>query len=181
MESFNSVLHSRRSIRAYKETSVDLQDVKKMIDAALHSPTAKNIPGVHIVVIDDREKLKTLSKCKPHGADFVADAPLAFVVAGDTDKSVAWIEDASITCITLQYSAEELGLSSCWAQIRERKTPEGGSSSEYIKTECGLPGNFEVEAIIAVGYPDEKVPPRSEDELPLKNVHHNSFEKPFFS
>lgn len=181
MESFNSMLHSRRSIRAYKETPVPTEDVKKMVKAALLSPTAKNIPSVHIVVIDDREMLGTLSQCKAHGADFVADAPLAFIVAGDTAESVAWIEDASIACITLQYAAEELGLSSCWSQIRERKTGDGGSSSEYIKAECGLPGHFEVEAIIAAGYPDEDVPPHSDEELSWKNVHLGSYGKPYFS
>ncbi|MFO7849693.1 MAG: nitroreductase family protein [Spirochaetia bacterium] len=181
MESFNSLLLSRRSVRAYKDTPVKTEDVEKLIKAALLGPTAKDIPSVTLVVVDDRELLNTLSQCKPHGSDFVADAPLAFVVAGDTAKSVAWIEDTSIACITLQYAAEDLGLSSCWAQIRERKTEAGSSSSEYIKAKCGLPDHFEVEAIITVGYPDETIPPHKEEKLSWEDVYLNSYKKPYFS
>ena len=38
----------------------------------------------------------------------------------DPLASDVWIEDASIASIMIQLQAEDLGLGSCWVQVRER-------------------------------------------------------------
>lgn len=54
------------------------------------------------------------------GAAFLADAAMAVVVMADPLASDVWIEDASIASIMIQLQAEDLGLGSCWIQVRER-------------------------------------------------------------
>ena len=66
------------------------------------------------------------------GADFLKDAPLAIVVLADPLASDVWIEDASIASILIQLQAEDLGLGSCWIQVRERYTATGMPADEYI-------------------------------------------------
>jgi septum formation protein len=59
------------------------------------------------------------------GAAFLADAAMAVVVMADPLASDVWIEDASIASIMIQLQAEDLGLGSCWIQVRERFTATG--------------------------------------------------------
>lgn len=76
--------------------------------------------------------LKELSHCKEQASSFIADAALAIVVMADPLASDVWIEDASIASIMIQLQAEDLGLGSCWVQVRERFTATGMPSDEFI-------------------------------------------------
>ena len=64
--------------------------------------------------------LAKLSVCKPAGAAFLKDCALAVVVLANVMESDVWVEDASIASIYMQLQAEDLGLGSCWCQIRIR-------------------------------------------------------------
>ena len=52
------------------------------------------------------------------------NAPLAIVVCGDPAKCDVWIEDCSIASILLHLAATDLGLGSCWIQLRLREFDE---------------------------------------------------------
>lgn len=88
--------------------------------AALMAPTSKRSNAWQFIVVDDKETLKKLSFCKEQASQFIADAALAVVVTADPLASDVWIEDASIASIYLQLQAEDMGLGSCWVQLRER-------------------------------------------------------------
>ena len=180
MNGLDSMLKKRRSIRSYKPHSVPKELVDSMLEALLLSPTSKGIASRSIIVVDEEEKLSRLAACKAHGSDFLKEAPLGIVIAADTEKAAAWIEDCSIAAITLQYAAEELGLGSCWIQVRERQSPDGGTASDYIRGELGLPAQFEVETIISVGYPAETLPPHSPDSLDRSALHYNGYGERFY-
>ncbi len=51
--------------------------------------------------------------------------------------------------------AESLDLGACWIQIRGRVDSEGRNSEEKKKKILEIPSTRRVEAIIAVGHPDE--------------------------
>jgi nitroreductase len=180
MHKLNEMLKKRRSIRSYTSHPVPKELVDSMLEALLLSPTSKGIASRSTVVVDDREKISRLAACKAHGSSFLETAPLAIVIAADTGKAAAWIEDCSIAAITLQYAAEELGLGSCWIQVRERQSPDGGPASAYIRRELDLPEHVEVEAVVAVGYPAETLPPRSPDSLDRASVRYNGYGRAYF-
>ena len=54
---------------------------------------------------------------------------MAVVVMADPLASDVWIEDASIASIMIQLQAE-IGVGSCWIQVRERFTATGMPSGE---------------------------------------------------
>jgi nitroreductase len=180
MKSQIDMLTKRRSVRSYQNTPVEKELVDTMVRAALLSPTSKGIHSRCITVVDDPGTIATLAECKAHGADFLPGAPLALVVAADTERASAWIEDASIAAITIQYAAEELGLSSCWIQIRGRTRNDGVMASDYIKRTLSLPESMEVEVIVSVGYAAETLEPHSDDELSWDSIRYNSYQKPYF-
>jgi nitroreductase len=179
MAALLDLLSRRRSIREYQKVKVEKSLIDTMLRSVLFSPTSKGIASRSIIVVDDPDILASLAECKAHGAGFLSGAPLAFVVAADTEKAAAWIEDASIAAITLQYSAEELGLSSCWIQVRGRKRKDGTEASAYIKELLSLPPQLAVEAVVAVGYPGESLSPHGENELDKESIRLNGYEKPY--
>ena len=83
--------------------------------------------------------LEKLSHCKAQASQFIADAPLAIVVTADPLVSDVWIEDASIASIIIQLQAEDMGLGSCWVQVRERFTASGMPSDEYVREVLDIP------------------------------------------
>lgn len=78
-------------------------------------------------------------------------AVFAVVVAADPTVSDVWIEDASIASVFMQMEAEDLGLGSCWVQIRLRNN-ETTSAEQYVRDRTGIPDNLTVESIIAFGH-----------------------------
>lgn len=146
------LLLKRRSARKFTSQKVEPEKIEKLLQAALLSPTAKNLHSCEFIVIENEKMIKKLAEAKPHGAGFLAEAPLGIVIIGNTETTDVWVEDASIAAIDIQLEAESLNLGSCWIQIRGRHHSENKSAGEYISDLLDIPGNYEVEAIIALGY-----------------------------
>ena len=102
---FKDLAKKRRSIRTFTEQPVTEEQRKQLMTVALMSPTGKNCRAWEFVIVDDREKLQLLSECKASGAQLIAGAPLAVIVAVDKEKSETWVEDASIACTMLMLQA----------------------------------------------------------------------------
>lgn len=129
MESFSELIKKRRSMRKFTEEELTQEQVVTLMKAALMAPTSKRSNAWQFIVVDDKETLKKLSFCKEQASQFIADAALAVVVTADPLASDVWIEDASIASIYLQLQAEDMGLGSCWVQLRERFTASGNEST----------------------------------------------------
>lgn len=115
--------------------------------------------------------LEALSKSKKHGAGLLKNAALAVVVVADPRKSDVWIEDASIATLLLQLEAEDLGLGSCWVQIRRRENEAGVDSESVVRSLLSIPDEFRVESIVAFGVKAEEKQPFNPDSLQWEKVH----------
>jgi nitroreductase len=174
---FMPLIRKRRSIRKYLDKAVEAEKIDLLVEAALRAPSSRGFNPWAFIVLTDREMLKRLAASKPHGASFLARAPLGIVVCGDTRRSDVWVEDTSIACTYIQLAAESLDLGSCWIQIRERKRDDGTNAGDFIAGLLEIPPGFNVESIIAVGYPAETKPPHEKGELQFEKVHVEAFGK----
>jgi nitroreductase len=172
---FIDLLRSRRSIRKYKKRPLDKEAVDLIAEALLRSPSSRGFDSWEFIFVDKPELLRNLSQAKPVGAEFLADAALAIVIAGDEKKTDVWTEDCSIAAIIAQLLAHDLGLGSCWAQIRLRPHDEMMSADEYVQGLLGLPKRLRVNMIIGIGFPDESPKPLSREELDFGKIHLNRF------
>jgi len=170
MKSFKDLVQQRRSHRKFTDELVDGEHVQLILRAALMSPTSKSGRSWQFVVVDDKTILERLADAKSMGSQFLKDAPLAIVVAGDSTINDCWIEDCSIAAISMQYQAEELGLGSCWVQMRGRGLADGTSADTVIRGLLGLPENINVLCVIAIGHPSDERKPQNEDRLKWENV-----------
>ncbi len=108
------LLRARRSIREYADRPLEPQKLELLKEAVLRSPSSRNLDPWEFIFMDDRRLLRKLAACKPHGADFLAQAVLAIVICADSRESDTWIEDCAIASILAQMTAQSLGLGSCW-------------------------------------------------------------------
>ena len=169
------LLRSRRSVRKYGAKSVEQDKLDLLIEAILRSPSSRSLNPWQFVVVRDPQILGDLARAKPHGASFIKNAPLAIVVCGDAGKSDVWVEDCSIAALIAHLSAADLGLGSCWVQLRRRDHDGQTTADEYVKKLLGLPDNLMVEAVIAIGYPDEDKPGHSQSSLLYDRVSYDKY------
>jgi len=173
------LLMKRRSIRRYQNRPVEPEKIDILMKAALLSPSSRNLRPWEFILVTDKEMLEKLSRCKPHGASFLKEAPLAVVVLGDPQVCDVWVEDTSIASILIQMTAQSLGLGSCWIQIRKREYDDQRMAEAYIRDLLQIPQGKAVESIIAIGYPDEDRLPHREEELRKEKVYHGVYGTPY--
>ena len=169
------LLRQRRSIRKFQQRVVEREKVEHLTEALLRAPTSRNLQPCQFVVVDDPQLIRDLSRSKAHGTAFLETAALAIVIVADPARSDVWIEDCSISAIIVQLAAEELGLKSCWGQLRLRPHDDEKSASDYVRTLIAVPDGFEVPIIIGIGYPDEEKSGHSREWLSFDKIHRNQF------
>ena len=169
MKEINAIIAKRKSSRNFIEKSVDINDVYLLLESARWAPSGKNgQPWRFIVVKEKGIKLKiancSIYKKKKKNADTF------IVVYLDKDKSYNYIKDvqgigAAIENICIQATAMDLG--TCWIG-------EILSNEHEVNCILNVPSNFELMAVICVGY-TESVFEHSQ-RLPLDELIHKVYQ-----
>lgn len=161
----------RHSIRRYKDQPVSADDVKTILEAALLSPSSKSARPWQFVVVEDKDMLTRLADCKQFGTKPVSTAAFAVVVTVDPAKSDVYVEDATVAAIFMHLQAADLGLGSCWIQVRGRFAADGESSETVVRVLLDIPEEMAVECIVTFGYIDEQRRPVDPEKLLWEKVH----------
>jgi nitroreductase len=172
---FIDLLRTRRSVRQFQDKPVEKEKIDLLVESMLRSPSSRGLNPWEFVVVTEPEILSGLAKAKPHGASFIKNAPLAIVVCADPAKCDVWVEDCSIAALIVHLAATDLGLGSCWVQLRLREHDAGITSEEYVKKLLGLSDNMVVEAVIAIGYGKEDKPGHALSSLSYDKVNYNQY------
>lgn len=175
MTDFQQLIINRRSTRKFTEEPLSSEQVEIIIKSALMSPTSKSSNAWQFLLVEDKDMLEKLSHCKKSASKLIADCALAVVVLADPLTSDVWIEDASIASIMMQLQAEDLGLGSCWVQIRERYTIADTPSDEYIRVLFDIPMQLQVLSVIALGHKAQERSPFDEEKLQWEKIHIGKF------
>lgn len=178
MESFAELIKKRRSIRQFTDEQLSPEQVELILKAGLMAPTSKNSRPWEFVVVEDKEMLKQLAASKAHGASFLEGCALAVIVMANVMTSEAWVEDTSIASIYMQLQAEDLGLGSCWCQIRGRVTEDETDSNEYVRRLFDIPYQLEVLSIIGFGHKAQDRKPFDEEKLQWEKMHVGQYTAP---
>ena len=175
MTDFKDLARIRRSHRKFTEEEINPDHVQTILRAALMSPTSKSQRSWQFVIVENKNDIEKLADAKDLGSQFMKGAPLAIAVLGDPQTNDCWIEDCSIAAVSMQYQAEELGLGSCWAQMRGRGLTDGTPADEVIRGILDIPANYRTLCIIAFGHKADERKPQNEDNLKWENVHVDKF------
>ena len=149
-----------------------------ILKAALMAPASKRKNPWQFMVVEDKEMLKKLAGCKAAGSSLLEGCALAVVVIANVMESDVWVEDASIASIYMQLQAEDLGLGSCWCQIRNRQTEDDTDANTYVRDLLDIPYQLEVLSIIGFGYKDQERKPFDEAHLQWEKIHLGTSKRP---
>jgi len=180
-------LRSRRSIRTYKEKTVEREKTTRLIEIASHAPSGHNLQPVSWHVLQDTEELKNLNgmvidwmhdmlKTNPEpaklmhldlviagwesGLDTICrGAPHAIMVHGPKDDRIA--QTACVIAMTyLELAVPSFGLGGCWAGFFNFAANFWPPMIEAL----GLPEGHQAYGTMIIGYPAYKY-----YRLPLRN------------
>lgn len=171
MDNFHELIVHRHSIRRYTPEEISPDDVQLILEAALMAPSSKRSQPWQFVTVEDRKKLELLSYCKEQGSAPIGKCSLAIVVCADPAVSDVWIEDAAIAATFMQLQAEDLGLGSCWIQIRNRYSGDGEPAEDYVRALLDIPPYMPVLCIVTLGHKDEERKPFNPEKMLWERVH----------
>jgi len=151
----NSIF-SRRSIRRFKNKRIPDDALKKILIAAMCSPSANNSQPWEYIVVRDRKTLDEITRVHPY-TSMLRTADMAIIVcgkpAGDPVYSY-WSQDCAASTQNILLEAQELGIGTCWCGVFPREERIAG-----IRKLFSIPEGFIPFSVIALGYPDESKPP----------------------
>lgn len=172
---FKELARIRRSHRKFTEEQVSPEDVKLILRAALMAPTSKSRRSWEFVVVDDKTDLEKLSDARDMGSQFLKGAPLAIVVLGNPEDNDCWVEDCAIATVSMQYQAADLGLGSCWVQMRGRGLSDGTTADEVLRGVLNIPQHLSALCVLGVGHKADERKPQDEENLKWERVHIGKF------
>ena len=171
MDSFKELCRQRRSHRKFSPEQISDEQLKAILSCALMCPTSKGLRKWRFVVTRDLEKISRLGSIRPFGSAFISGAPAVIVVLGEPGEQEMWIEDGAIAAVTMQYMAEDMGLGSCWCQVRGREScEEGVTAEEKVKLILGIKDGYSVLCLVGIGHPIDERKPQDEGSLKWEQV-----------
>ncbi len=162
--------YKRRSLRKYKDMDVSSETIDTILKAAMSAPSAGNEQPWHFIVVDDREKMKEITKCHPYSS-MLNSAPKCIVVAADVDLQKYegyWVQDCAAATQNMLLAIAQLGLGGVWLGVHPIKEREEG-----IRKIFNMPENVIPFCIVALGVPDEEKGPS--DRYNPERVHNNTW------
>ena len=179
-------LKSRRSVRVYKECSVEREKLAKLIDIARYAPTGCNFQPVHWLVVENADEVRRLAglvadwirltikespwlagilhsdlvvKAWDSGKDVIMrDAP--HIIVAHANKDIAVLGDCQIALTYLELAAYSMGLGACWNGYFQLAATSYPPMIEALQ----LPQDHQSFGAMMVGYPAHKM-----TRIPLRN------------
>ena len=161
-------LYERRSIRKYKAEQISNEELELVLRAGVCAPTAMNYQSPIIVVVQNPDEVKKLSRLNARimgneDTDPFYGAPTVLVVLADANNKNA-VKDGSLVMGNLLNAAYAVGLGSCWIN-RATELFEMQEGKDLLK-KWGIEGEYIGIGNCILGYPDQEHPamkPRKEN------------------
>jgi nitroreductase len=171
----NEAISGRRSVREYTAQTIDEPTIHRLLDAAVHAPSAVNQQPWAFTVVRDQDVLDRVSRgAKSHMLATMAESPHAdhfrarlsdpnfqifyhapaLILISATEQGAWIVEDCALAAENLMLAAYAAGLGTCWIGFAQNflNTPDG-------KQLLGLPAACVPVAPIIVGHAKAAPPP----------------------
>ena len=165
MDTLEAIL-KRRVQRAFAARAVETDKLMKIVEAARHAMSARNLQPWQFIVVSNRDTLKEIGALCSTGR-FVALAPAAIVVLKDV-ANARWADvDCGQAVQNMANAGWALGLGTCWV---------GNFDAAKIGAMLAVPDGWAIFTILPFGYADPKSPPQAKAlKLRKEIVHQERF------
>ncbi len=155
---YSALLKKRRSIRFYQQKPVAEKHLIKMVQAALHAPSAANNQVLRYTIIRNQDLVQAVFHHTRYGGRVTPkrspkwgdNAPTAFIavsaVKNGSEISPAVYSDAGAAIMIMLFAAVEENLGTCWI---------GAFNGKEVAQLLETPANEQLLYLIAVGHPAE--------------------------
>ncbi len=139
----------RYSVRAYQDRPVEEDKLRRVLQAGVDAPSARNRQARRIIVVRDARVRAELVKAA--GQEWMATAPIILAVVGLTPEDTMYCEvptdpvDCAIAIDHMTLAAVAEGLGTCWI---------GSFNGPALQQFLGLPEDVYVCALTPLGYPE---------------------------
>lgn len=151
---FAEVVKNRYSCKKYDGKQISTEQLDAVLQAGRLAPTAKNLQGQRIYVVQSAEGLAKIDELTPcrYGAPTVLvvafDKNSVFVYPGEEANS--GVEDASIVATHMMLAATNTGVDSCWLNFFDPAA---------VAKAFDLPENEQVLMLLDLGFAAEGFAP----------------------
>lgn len=153
-------LKTRRSCRNFTKEQVGKVDLQTILDCGLNAPSGMNRQDSRIVVIQDSDTVKDMSRLNSmiwgKETDPFYGAPTVCLILVPTDNPNG-VKDGSLIIGAMQDAAYAIGVGSCWIN-RCREMLELPDGKAYLE-KWGLEG-YEGVGCCILGYPGKEDAPK---------------------
>lgn len=159
--------------RQFCRTEIQADDVERVLRAALIATYGKDGNTVELYPVEDPHLLERLADARDHGAECIAQAPMAVVVVADRLYDGAWVENCSAVVWAMCAQAAERQLAYRSVQIRGYQLTDGTMSDEVVRGILDIPESKTVYAVVAIGTADKSAPPVEidDEQLEWQRIH----------
>lgn len=153
-----NLIKTRRSIRKYLEKPLVWEDVYKVIEAGINSPSAGNLQNWKFIVVLDKEKRDAIAEACLQQY-WMSKAPVHIIIVSEPEKAERYygirgerlysVQNCAAAAMNMMLEAHSLELGTCWI---------GAFDEDMIKRITGIPAEARPQIILTLGYADEKPP-----------------------
>ena len=158
MDTYDAI-RTMLAVRRYADRPIPDDLVDKILEAARLTGSSRNGQPWHFIVTREREALQQLGALATTGR-WIADSSLAVTVAVDHESPYG-MSDGSRAIQSMMLAAWNEGVGSNWA---------GFNNLRHVADHLGVPANYDVIAVIAFGYPADRIGRGKKNRKPLAEV-----------
>ncbi len=149
------LIKKRRTIRRFTQKKIDRDLLIKFIEHASLAPSGMNIQPWEFIIIDEDEICDKIfpntawaGYLEKEGPPPANEKPTAYIICllNKNLKSPTLTHDISAAIENILLCATYEGIGSCWI---------GSINRERIREILNIPENYEIDSIIALGYPNQ--------------------------
>lgn len=161
MDALNCI-RQRRTIRLFLQDPIKRETLLDFVDLARLSPSGANRQPLEYLIVDDDTlkndlfaQLAWAAYVQPKRTPPTEKRPIAYIIVlinKDVASDNICLLDAGAAIQTILLAAQSKGIGSCWL---------GSIHRDKISKIFGIPDNYDINSVVALGYPAEN--PLSED------------------
>ncbi|HEY7736831.1 MAG TPA: nitroreductase family protein [Candidatus Limnocylindrales bacterium] len=165
-----TAIRTKRVVREFADRPVAPEHLDRILHAGRKAASSKNQQRWDFVVVEDRERLRALSRVGRYAGQ-LAGAPAAIaLVTPDprgTERSLSLLFDLGMATANMMLAAWELGVGSCPITVYD---------ADLVREILGYPPDRHCAFLLSLGYPADPsvltAPPRAGGRKKLDEIVH---------